>query len=508
VIGIRESENPLSPTEEAEKKLYYRSFGLDGILGQTKFLSRQKLVDKALFMLEKDRFLLITSPPATGKTSLIQLMYQTGFRYAYFGCLKDEDPYEYLKSVGVDLRAMNTPPIQTKFLVILDDAQNIYHHTNFWTKLIKQACVKCPNFKFIISVTHSLNIPNESPFEFQSIISQIRRSDLLLSDEEILDVFDMLDNSGSFSLKMYPLVCHVITKQSGGVVGAIVLSIRKIYDEFKYYKNPQESHILNYYYSNEFISESGRLFGADRNATIPQNLRLFLSQCYLIPTIKPKLHPNEEEKLNALVKGGVLLTGTVISFSYPLAKRFYLQKLFPSKTANAPANLRALIVSAIQNMSAKALEMSTITTDYFPKEACFQHQFMSGLLASLPINCHVCPELSKDFPDDDERISQNIDGEIDFYVNGNLRWGIELAVNGDHISEHLNRFIEPNGKFVKLRLKDYIVVDFRCTLDGLPTNVSLNDEKRVSVFFKHGDFVSCTCKFGLDIENTILDLSA
>jgi hypothetical protein len=134
-----------------------------------------------------------------------------------------------------------------------------------------------------------------------------------------------------------------------------------------------------------------------------------------------------------------------------------------------------------------------------------QQQFMSGLLASLPIQCHVCPELSKDFPEN-ENASQNINGEIDFYVNGGLRWGIELVVNGDRITERLNRFVEPSGKYAKLHTRDYVIVDFRSTRDGLPTNITPN-EKRFCIFFNLGSFDTCTCKFGLENQYYHLNLS-
>jgi hypothetical protein len=45
------------------------------------------------------------------------------------------------------------------------------------------------------------------------------------------------------------------------------------------------------------------------------------------------------------------------------------------------------------------------------------------------------------------RYSGSVSGEIDFYLNGKLRWGIELLVGGDGIGEHLSRFRQLGSTF-------------------------------------------------------------
>ena len=97
-----------------------------------------------------------------------------------------------------------------------------------------------------------------------------------------------------------------------------------------------------------------------------------------------------------------------------------------------------------------------------------------------------------------------IDREIDFYLNGSLRWGIELLVNGDGIGEHMAQFAA-NGKYAALAVKDYAIVDLRCNLDGIVTNV-IRKPERITVFFKVGDFSSCRCIFGLDEDPELIFL--
>ena len=75
---------------------------------------------------------------------------------------------------------------------------------------------------------------------------------------------------------------------------------------------------------------------------------------------------------------------------------------------------------------------------------------------------------------------------------------------GRGIGEHMDRF-EEAGKYRKLGMKDYAVVDFRVSDDGEPTSVQRH-VKKVSVFFKAGDFSRCKCIFGLEQNSVLLSL--
>ncbi|KAJ3341878.1 hypothetical protein HDU83_006399, partial [Entophlyctis luteolus] len=93
-------------------------------------------------------------------------------------------------------------------------------------------------------------------------------------------------------------------------------------------------------------------------------------------------------------------------------------------------------------------------------------------------------------------MGEKLPGEIDFYLNGSLRWEVELLVEGRGIMEHTDRF-GLNGKYFKLDVNDYIIVDFRSSQDGQPTQIQ-HDPKRISVFFKAGDYSACQYIFGLE----------
>ena len=130
---------------------------------------------------------------------------------------------------------------------------------------------------------------------------------------------------------------------------------------------------------------------------------------------------------------------------------------------------------------------------------------MDGIARYTVPDCSICPELSKVFPARDSDVSDSIAGEIDFYLNGSLRWGIELLVNGSGIGEHLERFT-PDGKYAPLNMRDYAVVDLRRSgKSGAPTNVERHPN-RITVFFDD-NFKVAQCLFGMEAAVTPISLA-
>ncbi len=506
----------LVPKSEAANDTYvpllpkikqYHTDGLD--VADGKYLHREPLLRKVMEKLQESQFVVISSPPASGKTSLFELLNYNYQLHAHFiSCIETRKPILELldEAIFAFKKLESEGRASGPFYVFFDDAQEIYHDIAFWKSLIKTAKIVTRNFKFVISATHLLSVRSESPAELSSY-PRITRDDLLISDEEAFSLIDLC-NFCNFSLKLYPFAKYAIVKEAAGVVGAIVLSVYKISDRFRRRLHPEESEVLRYFFSEEFSSEVGRLFGTDIKP-INDEFHRFLKNCFLNSGSSVVLDDESHSILRSLIKGGALvqISSYEYCFSSPLAKRFYFKHIFPQRSAmQVPADIFALVKYAIEQMSASNLLKSTVKLDDFPKEAVFQHEFMAGLAAALPPSCYICPELSRVFPGEQTEDGK-IDGELDFYIDGDLRWGIELLVMGDKISEHMNRFSIPNGKYAPLRVKDYAVVDFRRSSHGKPTNVIMRD-KRVSVFFPVGDFSDCVCIFGNDPLNHVIKLSS
>lgn len=220
-----------------------------------------------------------------------------------------------------------------------------------------------------------------------------------------------------------------------------------------------ETALLQFYFSSHILSRFDRCFGSKQSSPVDQGLRQFLEQCYLnqlnglqMPHLK---RPEAQNHLELLKKAGLLVeTSNRIAFSSPLAKRYFSQWLFPNRCddSDTPATLKELMLKSIPRMSRSLLLQSTPTG--FPKEATFQHLLMTSIAACTPATCSICPELSNVFPKPGNLLNGQIQGEVDFYLNGRIRWGIELLLKGRAIGEHISRF-SPQGKYHALDVRDY-----------------------------------------------------
>lgn len=114
----------------------------------------------------------------------------------------------------------------------------------------------------------------------------------------------------------------------------------------------------------------------------------------------------------------------------------------------------------------------------------------------LPLQNVIIPELNTVV----ENSPQNIQtGELDFYINGNLKWCLELLRCGDKIGPHLARFDANNGKYRKVDVRDYIVVDCRGPKIGSGVQPSAS---RCTLYFDL-NFQRCLCQVRKEAPITV-----
>jgi hypothetical protein len=480
---------------------------IDGIALGTEHLKRNDLVGRLQSLVSGNAIVILSSPAGSGKTSLYKL-YQAAnknVKVFFIPFVDERTAYEILSNAGIDLRDLKISKnlLNKKIVFFLDDAQIKYDDIRFWQSLLKATGGWIPeNIRFVISATCSLSGGIDSPVEFKSM-PRLSRMDFLLSDEESYQLLEFEQIGLPAKIRKHKILKNLLVKECGGLVGALRLSIDALGREFFLSKNDdvEEAVCLQYCLSDRFVQNMARCFGSEHSYPVGKDFKRFLKDCFENKLVfcNGFTNPQDDVSYSLLEKAGILveLSGSSFGFSSLLAKRYYFNWIFPNRSQNSPSSLRELIRKVVSSMSSTVLKNSTLSGD-FPKEAVFQHLFMEGLILHTTPGCSICPELSKIFPLDTNLNSQHsITGEIDFYLNGNLRWGIELLVNGAGIGEHLSRFTPPDGKYVPLSVKDYAVVDFRTNETGEPTNISKHPN-RVSVFFKNDDYSVAQCIFGED----------
>jgi hypothetical protein len=87
--------------------------------------------------------------------------------------------------------------------------------------------------------------------------------------------------------------------------------------------------------------------------------------------------------------------------------------------------------------------------------------WLSGMTLRMTVAREIIPEISLTSP------TTGAVGSLDFYVNGQLGWGIELFIEGDRMKQHKARFT--SGPYTDECIKDYRIGDFRMKDASPPT---------------------------------------
>ncbi|CAB9507522.1 expressed unknown protein [Seminavis robusta] len=203
-----------------------------------------------------------------------------------------------------------------------------------------------------------------------------------------------------------------------------------------------------------------------------------------------------------LIRAGILNgDGKFACFA---ANWYYNRQCFPNRPLDAPKTLRELIIESIETMSATRLRQA-VQNGRFPKEAAFQQLMNEAMSMKLPARHSITPEFGTIAVDSQDPNAKPVTGELDFYVNGQMKWCIEMVRQCDGIGEHMGRFKKVQdskgnkGKYRKVEMKEYYVVDCRSAKNG--RGASLEPHKCVLYFAD--DFTTCTCAIKGHPEVTI-----
>ena len=368
----------------------------------------------------------------------------------------------------------------------MDDSQNAFstQYYPFWqfiAKSIQGLGEEC-DLRVIISTIYDLSTSTPiSPVQF----SDLEHVHANISQDEAVELFNMFARVWRYEdWHIYRQTLIDVSKLSDGNfhVGVIIGGIRMldrcrklpgagIFDEPKALSNLRSAHFI------DRLDRAFRLPGDFHPARRPL-LDAVLAKSTAIQTDNLSLSP--------LIRAGILDSYGI--FSGVASQWYYNRRCFPSRADDlTPESLDALVVQAVRRMSAKRLR-DTLENS-FPKEATFQHLFNEAMSTLLPLTNYIIPELRTFAFDSSGNL---VSGELDFYINGDLQWCLEILRLGDKIGEHLARFDYEQGKYREVQMRDYLVVDCRGEKGARGVPVEVN-EARCTLYFA-GNFGSCICK--------------
>ncbi|KYR02195.1 hypothetical protein DLAC_01012 [Tieghemostelium lacteum] len=456
--------------------------GKEGILFNDPHISqRTKRIKEIVELLETKQYLLIKSPPFSGKTALCQLITEY---------LKKTKPTSYVRMIelnGVndgtfsDLWEYNTGTTFNNWLklaasepvyLIVDECQTLYPENHKWNSefwpLLKGLKGKIHILMFAAYGEHpGFGGQNMStPVEIELCNTLTHRWVFYTDDEAI----EQLSN-----FKIYFPIPDSITRwiltNCCNHPGLISLTI---------------SNIMNWYYKKDIIdlevTLTQFLLGSTYNIAIaasrasPQLSMLNDSEIEILD----KIILEREYKCNiiclsvaSLIKRGIIIDNSIesdkttthfLQFPSPLYSNcYYIQRFQSHNILNSyeikPHEFEKYITGAIRLFrpnQLKSIISSKDSKSHIPYEALWQQEFYHA--ASSANGPQISPEPGK---------MLGIDGKIDFYVNDKYNWAIELVSEGDRLQLHLNRFTAGGSYEALLKVvSNWCVIDFTSKYKG------------------------------------------
>ena len=440
---------------------------------------------------------IIRSPPATGKTSMLDLVEKSLKQRDNTRIVRVAVHYECenLQALERDLGVRLSCRAEVRNLVgdtwiLIDDAQLAFKDEIFWKVIIKDLESMNCGIRVIIAATYDLASQGSTPYHFSEYP---HFCDLSLTPQEAEFLYDGLMDQIFFATG-WDGFKDTLLRLAGGHVGVLtggISMIHRIYVDRG--KKLDESEALNALRDHRFRVNLNRCFPCPE--LMQDDQREVVGRTIVSSPLSVDINASQgspdASPLVQLVRAGVMSTkGT---FSCLVAQWLYFDSFF-RRPAKGPNSIEDLIIQAVSSISALRLRQSC-DGDNFPKEAAFQQLFNEAFTMQLPPHVDVCPELNTFAKNE---AGKPVTGELDFFISGQLGWAIEVLRNGDKINEHVQRFDPENGKYRAVGHKAYLVIDCR----GPRTRSVESMQDRCTLYFAD-DFTKVECKMRLRPLETI-----
>ena len=474
----------------------------DGInLNTGLYVDRPAIIDWIIQTAEEKQHVVLSSPPATGKSSLLDLLEKEleSRNEQVFFCtpeVNSEQMRKYFHSFGLVTGNITALRKVERRWILIDDAQRGYtaDFEDMWAFIVKDLKYN-PNIKVVIAATHDMTTLG-SP----AAIGQLPHVFANFSDSEVSELLEKfcinfnVDINDEHWASYWSAVRDLsLIKTSGGAEYHIGVILNCLMDLERTRKVPNET--FDGRVSQENLLKSDFIRGFDRcfavNTEMIQDAATRDKLTDILLGLSPGVMP---EKLKPLVRAGVLTRqGT---FTCQAATWFYNQIYFPGRADSLPGSLQELVEQAVESLSSARLK-ACVQDNLFPLETAFQHLLNEAINRLLPTDASLKPEYrtkATGFTGDIKR------GFIDFYVNDTVQWAIELLRLGKGLTEHKNRFHPVTGKYRSLPTKNHLIVDIRGPKgagDVVPP------EHNLCVLYFSADWSSCLIQMEMKPEKVL-----
>ncbi|KAF8436136.1 hypothetical protein BGX38DRAFT_1215227 [Terfezia claveryi] len=151
------------------------------------------------------------------------------------------------------------------------------------------------------------------------------------------------------------------------------------------------------------------------------------------------------DMIDGLKHSGLIIeasSGALMQFAAPLVRVVLGRKLFTTRMSlrsrspsRSDTELDAFIMLSIERMHQSTLKHS------------LSHNILTALLSRGFISLDVGPVFGSR-------------GYLDFYIDEDLQWGVEIMREGSRMAEHIDRF-SPSGRYTRIPCSQWRIIDFR-----------------------------------------------
>lgn len=440
---------------------------------------RKETIAQIEEVLQENNFILIRSPPLTGKTSLCGLL-EDHFKnekendlVVSLTCLDMENDFSvfWQQHTGYSWRELLERKEPT--IIILDEVsifeidffhffqmltifvqkvQLLYEKSYeklFWRKLKSQSSQKkreaFKHIKLIAFAAYGEDLDLRStPFQFHDSFSA---AEILFCKEaeftEIIDDFNKR-NPNSSNLQISESLKKHLQEMTRGHVGILQHTLQMIENIFKKTKKINEQELRQFLISGEYISglKSNRAMLALKFLT-DEEKSFLKNEIIPVDTIPiPDEETRESEICNNLMKKGVLTDTSndknCVGFSSPLLQQACFYRFFksPKKALADPESLESFLLEILKKLKKSYLTKTVgLGSNQQILERTWQMEFYRIATSLLSKKTFLSVDVGKIF---------GTQGMADFYVHDHKRWLIELTREDDRLPAHANK-IEPGG---------------------------------------------------------------
>ncbi|KAJ1547547.1 hypothetical protein HK096_002433 [Nowakowskiella sp. JEL0078] len=490
-------------------------------------LKREKVVKLLKDALNRHSVIRLTSPPASGKSSIIRLLcsdlekngektcvivscvsFQSWLNAERVRTIEITDYVErsalgfILDQVGV--RSWYELTKQVDYL-FLDDAQFISNKKGNVIFAEFENRLGLDSMKVALFTSFCKENVLDSDMSALIWFEKFGYSSLKLEEAEVDELERKLLQQPKYEdhAEWFKLIYKILRREANGHVGLLRIWSQQMLDHYFTMKMiPNYSEALQFYY--------GELTTALICKRIFQSPTFMLSEVeeellkatlrgeqIEIPTLadeekiemeltKKYLRLKEQQQAARRLMRHFILTNDDkmkhLQFATLLHERHFSRLAFPTRLTRLPDKLKDVdnwLLLVIQTFEAEKFKPESFNAKQFPKKCPIQHEFWKGASFCLPPNNQVSAEVSKIYSKREREVIKQQEAEaeakgkgkavvdakeiknqeeLDFWINGDLQWAIELLVCGSEKGDHVRRMKE---NYSILNPKQSRVVDFR-----------------------------------------------